>query len=265
MGFKSDIQQEEYWQKWTKKLNLNITIETCDHLQDWAKLVNLKYHCLRIGENLVEAAFKETKGVSPLMVKLQIVDYLYLKNNEYWPKLIMREGLHSAILKKHPNLSTQEGGLIVGTGRDAKLAASVLIEMGFNHITFVDNDEENAQKLLADFQKNFFRIRFEVISTDKVILLPGIYSVIINSWEWESGKDSELLTDLLYFNYLKEPGIVINLKKTQGVDSLIEEAKAFNEKTIQRNEIDLFVEINALRPFVEIKEHHISELLANRP
>lgn len=263
VGPTPEIYNHEFWQVWTKSLNLDIQMDTSDEFPEKNVLAKLHYHGVRCADNFMLTAFKNTKGATPMLVQLQVVDYFYLKNKEYWPKLLLREGLHAAILKKHPNLSTQEGGLIVGTGRDAKLAASVLIELGFDRITFVDNDEHVAKDFLTDLKKNYFQIKFDLITTDKVILLPGVYSVIVNTWD--IGKESELLTDLLYFNYLKEPGLVINLKRPLGSDALIEEAKAINEKTIERNEIEIFVEIQGLRPFVELNENQINDLLSNRP
>jgi hypothetical protein len=193
------------------------------------------------------------------MVQLQSIVFLYFKENEYCPKLLLRECLHSAILHKHSQLSAREGGLIVGSGIEAKIAASILIELGFNHITFVENEESLSKNFIQELKSSYFGVNIELLPPYKVILLPGVYSVIINTWD--IAKESELLTDLLYFNYLKDPGLVINLKTPPDQDLLIEEAQAINEKTIQKKEIDTFVELALLRPFVELSEKKIRDFV----
>jgi hypothetical protein len=246
----------DIWKNFLKSLGIEFRYESSEEIPDLHKS---NFQGIRFSEAFVSEVYHKAKGVSPLMVQLQAVDFLYIRNKEYWPKLVMREGLHSAILHKHSQLSAREGGLIVGSGTEAKMVASILIELGFRHITFVENDSNIPKNFIEELKLNYFQINIEVIGPDKVILLPGIYSVIVNTWDNVTGSD--LLTDLLYFNYLKEPGLVINLKKIEGQDSLIEEAQAINEKTIQRKEIDIFIELNSIRPFVELNEKKIRDFV----
>lgn len=241
-----------------KELGVDFRYEQSAEIPDLTKGV---FNAIRFSESFLKDAYHKAKGVTPLMVHLQVVDLLYHKNGEYWPKLLLRDGLHSVILHKHPKLSAREGGLIVGSGVEAKLVASVLIELGFSHITFVDDEETVSVDFINEMKAIYFQIKIEVIGPHKVILLPGIYSVIINTWDIVA--ESDLLTDLLYFNYLKEPGLVINLKKPQDFDLLIEEAKAIHQKTIQRNEIDVFMELNSIRPFVELNEKNIQNFISS--
>jgi hypothetical protein len=260
VGQVPEVVSSEKWKHFLISLGFEFEYESSDKLPN---LADCKYQAIRFDSDFIYEAYKKVKGANPLMVQLKAVDFLYFKNKENWPKLVLREGLHSAILHKHPQLNAREGGLIVGSGHEAKIAASILVALGFSHISFVENEEKIPKNFIEEMKLTYFRVNIEILSPDKVILLPGIYSVIINTWD--ISKESELLTDLLYFNYLKKPGLVINLKKPKDHDLLIEEAKAISEKTIELKEIQTFIELASIRPFVELSEKKVRDFAGSVP
>jgi hypothetical protein len=103
-----------------------------------------------------------------------------------------------------------------------------------------------------------FDIKIEAFKVDQVVLLTGIYSLLICFEDLR--KNSELLTALLYFNYLLRGGLVINAGFPIDNTALLEEAAAIRARVIDRSDIKLHLEISALRKVLPISQTQFSQL-----
>lgn len=217
------------------------------------------YDCVRINHSQAQSAYSLFASASPLIVQTKFVDCIWQKNGIFWPHLVHKDAVHSLILARQPYLNIKGAGLIVGGGAEAILAAHVLVELGIKKLTFVIEEPEGHDDFHHKVKQNLFEIEIEVITSDKVILLPGNYSVMIC---YESLLDKpDLVTALLYFNYLERGGLVINFGADLAQVPLVEEATAIGAKVVDIAESRVFEEIMALRKVVPFNHEQMLLLL----
>lgn len=250
------------WESWYSKveevLNCKIQLEVREQLTD--DLMQFKgFNAIRIESSWTHEAFQLFSAVPTFVSILESIDFIYLKENGLWPDLIFREGLHSVILSMHPSLNIKGAGLIVGISKEAIQAALVLIELGISQVTFVVEDETQGNSIKKLLNQFFFKIRIDAITKEKVILLPGVYSILICCENLQDKQ--ELLTSILYFNYLDKNGLVVNAAITSDKKPLIIEAKAIGSKTIDLSDLQFHQEIKALQKVIPISSNLLSKLM----
>jgi len=203
------------------------------------------YDLVRFDRNWSQEVFNLVIVAPPLITVLQSIDLIYKKKGSFWPQLNFKDGVHSAILQNKPYLNTNGAGLIVGSSTDAIQVAYVLAELGIKQITFVVESDNIRSPLLELMKNSLFQINFEVITKEKIILLPGIYSVMICCEDLKH--NSDLLTALLYFNYLERGGLILNPVYTLDKVPLMEEALAIGATCVDLPQIQLHEEVVALQ------------------
>lgn len=188
------------------------------------------YDLIRFDRDWTEEAFHLVTAAPPLITVLQTVDLFYKKRGILWPHLNFKEAVHSTILQSHPYLNTKGSGLIIGDSVEAIQAAYVLVELGLKHITFVVESDEIGSPFLELMKNSLFQIHFEVITKEKIILLPGIYSVMVCCKDLRD--NANLLTAILYFNYLERGGLILNCVYPLDGVPLTEEALAIGAQCV---------------------------------
>ncbi len=188
------------------------------------------FDLVRLSQSEAKGAYPLLLAASPLISALETVDLFYKKNGAFWPHLNFKEGIHSTILQHHPYLNTKGSGLVVGSSVEAIQAIFTLVELGLKHITLVTENNSRSFALQEFVRSSLFQIKFEVITKEKVILLPGIYSVMVCCEDLRG--NTALLTALLYFNYLERGGLIFNTLYPLEMMPLIEEALAIGAKCI---------------------------------
>lgn len=205
----------------------------------------LDYDLIRFERSWGGEAFHMVQAAPPLMTSLQSVDMIYKKNETFWPSLSFKEGVHSAILITQPYLNTKGAGLIVGSSAEAIQSAYVLVELGLKQITFVVENDIINTTFLDSMKRSLFQVKLEAVTREKIILLPGAYSVMICCEDLRVRPD--LLTALLYFNYLERGGVILNAVFPLDQVPLQEEALAIGAKFIGMPELQRHEEIIALQ------------------
>jgi len=220
--------------------------EKLRHFQN-NKLIKIfeNYNLIRFDQSWSTEVFSLFTATPPLITVLQTVDLIYKKNETLWPHLNFKDGLHSSILQKQPYLNTKGSGLIVGSTVEAIQSAFVLSELGIKQITFVVENSVIGTPLLELMKSSLFQINFDVITKEKIILLPGVYSIMICCEDLKSNPD--LLTALLYFNYLERGGVILNPIFTLDKVPLIEEALAIGATCVDLPQIQIHEEVMALQ------------------
>jgi hypothetical protein len=214
----------------------------------------------RVSSRWAPEVAKSFLASSHTINQIHFVDMVYKKNGNLWPYLLHKDAIHSVILARQPYLNIKGGGLIVGMTAEAILAAYVLVELGIRQITFVVESEKASEATINLLKRSIFEVRIEAISKDKVILLPGVYSVVI-CYE-DLRKQAELVTALLYFNYLERGGIVLNVGMALDKIPLLEEASAIGANTVDLIEIQVHAELMALAKVLPMSQEVSLKLAA---
>ena len=228
-----------------------------DFKSDFGSLKNVEF--IRLNRQFTTKAFSLFNANTPLISTLKYIDIIFRKNSQFWSSINHKEALRSVILENQPSLNVSGAGLIIGFSTEALIAAFVLVEFGIKQITFVIENESDGQKITALLEKTLFEIQFEVINKDKVILLPGIYSAVII---YDDLRDQdELVTALLYFNYLERGGLIVNAGCPLDEITLLEEAFANGAKIVDFMEVLVHEEILALQKIIPINHGVLKKLL----
>ncbi len=250
------------WEQWNSKiestLNCSFKTDVVDDLSGGTPLLK-KYSFTRLSRGWAGEAYSLFKASSPLVTQVHYIDFIYNKNGSLWPHLLHKDAIHSVILERQPYMNIKGAGLVVGVSQEAILAAFVLVELGIKQITFVIENEEAGGPLLNLLKQSLFEVRFDVISKHKVILLPGIYSVIV-CYE-DLREQTELVTALLYFNYLERGGLVINAGTQLEKVPLMEEALAIGAKVVDISEVQIHEELMAIRKVIPLSESVLKKLI----
>ncbi len=243
------------WEDWYagvgKVLGVQIGCKNQDHLSAQDLVSHFKkFDFIRLSPGWSTEASHLFPASAPLINRLHYVDLIFRKNKTLWPYLLHKDAIHSVIIDKQPCLNIKGSGLIVGYGPESILAVHVLADLGFKHITVVVEKDIDAQALLSLFRGSLFDVKFEIITRDKIILLPGIFSVVIVYSDLH--KEIDLLTALLYFNYLERGGLVINAGFQCPEVPLLEESAAIGAKVVDVNEVQLHHELMAFRKILPL-------------
>jgi hypothetical protein len=250
------------WEAWyslvKEKLGVTFHRQLCIEEQSIQDLDFLQYDFIRIAPGFTRTVAGLFDVASPLINRLHYTDFLLKKGGVHWPHTLIKDAVHSLIIEAQPFSNTKGAALIVGSSSEAILTAHSLIELGLKHISFVVKNDHERQALLETMGHLVFDIKIEAFKVDQVVLLTGIYSLLICFEDLR--KNSELLTALLYFNYLLRGGLVINAGFPIDNTALLEEAAAIRARVIDRSDIQLHLEISALRKVLPISQTQFSQL-----
>lgn len=218
------------------------------------------YDLIRFDRHWAAEAFQLVMAAPPLITTLKTVDLLYKKRDTLWPHLNFKEAIHSTILQNHPYLNTKGSGLIIGGSTEAIQVAHVLAELGLKHITFVVDTDAIGTQFLALMKGSLFQINFEVITKEKIILLPGIYSVMVCCEDLRN--NAALVTSILYFNYLERGGLILNCVYPLGEVPLTEEALAIGAICVDLGMVQIHEAVMAVQ---KIKRTSVERLFQIEP
>lgn len=152
------------------------------------------------------------------------------RENQWW----LRNYLYDAILQLAPNhfndIDLKSPVLIAGSGAAAMTFLAAFSRLGFQRFSLTDLYIESAKKMVHDYQRRFFGLDIEIVASDSLTTLPGHFQVLLNTTP--NVESNTILTDLYFFNYMKDHGIVIDLTMNPIETPLLKEATSVQTRTI---------------------------------
>ena len=227
-----------------QKLQLSCEIDKISmdatELQNFFVSQKDQYSAIRLTpdfQEVVTALFPNLPTVERI---IQVADCLFLEKNKWWPRSLMVDCLADSMVLKQPQIDTQAQGLIVGDSSEAQVALYVLIKMGFSKINLITDHSNKIQSILDRTRQSLFGIDVKLISPDELTLLPNICSVAINTETLD--KDDPLMNDLMYLNFLKPTGLLVDLSETDAQNPLISEAQKVGIRTLHSSEVEIEIQ-----------------------
>lgn len=225
-----------------------VTIEETQSLKDVVEEKKNQFQNMRFASDFYEAAANlyDTNPVQTLTLK--VGDCLKLSDGAWWLRCYTFQALNQIISKYGTQINLEGEVLIIGGGGFARLCASAFIRIGFKNINLSSLELEDVQGLAKDLERSYFGVKARAIPSDQLILLPGTHTVLINTLK--STEDSErLLTELYYFNFLKQGGMVWDLNFLAVDSALTKEADDVGAFTLNG------VELMALTDVLWLKDN----------
>jgi len=177
---------------------------------------------IRLSSRIAPQIMKHLKVQSSWTTLLGVVDGMNRTPHGWWPLCALYEAFGQVLIQLGQDLDTRGNVLIAGAGGMARTAVAALFKGGFQKFLITNFDESEAQNLIKDLRARFFGLTVNWVPTDKIVLLPGESSVIINSTP--SIEDNSLLVELSYLNFLKRPGFLFDLSRRSKPNALLQEA-----------------------------------------
>ncbi len=161
---------------------------------------------------------------------LRVGDGMIYFENRWWVRSALREAICRQISSWDKLLDLTADVFIVGTGASARASISALFKAGFRRFRVTGRSQESYQKMVDDMVKHHFDIFFEFVPREKIVLMTGQHSIVVNASPL--GENNELLNELSYLNFLKRDGVVWDLALSSHATPLLQEAEDVGLMTV---------------------------------
>jgi shikimate 5-dehydrogenase len=235
--------------------------EDFDFLLKWAMS---EFDSIRIGSPFNERVTYSLPEVPAEILTYRSADLLVKENNKWWPRSLMKESLVRQIGLRQ-EISIMEPVLIVGASDHSRAVIAALIHAGFSRVNVTDRFNERGEHLVSQLQKQFFSVKFDYTPQVSLTTLPGIYSLVVNAaLEID---ETELISDLSYFNFLSPKGVVMDLDISRQDTQLISAARQVEATVIEG--LDLCVDrdllwVEKVWPGLKLDRAHYFQFLKSK-
>ena len=195
--------------------------ESLDGFTDFSKLE--EFHHVRLSNRIAEPLLKNLKVQSSWTTLLGVVDGMVKTSHGWWPLCALYESFGQLLIDLGQDLDMSASTFVAGAGSAARITIASFFKAGCKKFIVTGFDAEEAERALTDVRRRFFGMNIQFVPMDKIVLLPGECSVAVNCTP--SVEENELLRELSYLNFLKRPGLLIDLTMGGQPSILVQEAK----------------------------------------
>lgn len=178
---------------------------------------------VRISSRLGPGIAARLKVQSTWTTLLGVVDGMTRTDHGWWPLCALHEAFGQLLIELGRDLDPRGSVLVAGAGGAARTAISAFFKAGFTQFLISNLDEAEAQAMITDVRRRLFGLKLEWTPTDRIVMLGGECSVVINATA--DVTENKLLTELSYLNFLKRTGYVFDLGRTRTPSVLVDEAR----------------------------------------
>lgn len=188
-----------------------------------------KYDHVRISSRFGPEILKHIPVQSSWITSLGVIDGMIRRTDnpdrkkiEWWPQCALHEAFGSLIFDLGQDLDMRGNVLIAGAGGTARIAIAALFKAGFRNFILTNFNDTEADKTINEVKAKFFGLTLSFIPMEKIVLLPGESSVLVNCTP--SVEENALLVELSYMNFLKRPGFLFDVSRSKKPSILMQEA-----------------------------------------
>jgi shikimate 5-dehydrogenase len=167
------------------------------------------YDHIRLSSRVAPKIMKHLKVQSSWTTLLGVVDGMNHTPHGWWPLNALYESFGQLLIHLGKDLDTRGGVLVAGAGGAARTAIAAFFKAGFQKFLVTNFEEEEAAVLIREVRERFFGLDIQWVPMEKIVLLPGESSVLVNCTP--SVEENALLTELSYLNFLRRPGFLFDL------------------------------------------------------
>lgn len=164
----------------------------------------------------------EFKMVPTQVRAIELMDSLFFEQGSWLPRILIHEGLRRVLVADARDLDIRSPGFVVGDEELSRVAAAVLAEMGFAEI-FLVGDPKKLEEQKRILSRSQLGITFHALAPEELTMQATSAGIVINTTDLSESK--ALLTDLSYFNFMKQSGFAVDLSTAEVPNALLEEAE----------------------------------------
>lgn len=236
----SQNNEDARWENLSRQLKAagveNEYVPWAGPLEPFADLERLRdFHHVRLSSRIGPELLKHVKVQSSWTTLLGVIDGMVMAGGEWWPMCAMYESFGRVLHELGQDLDQRGSVMIAGAGGAARIAVAAFFKAGFRKFLITNFDAAEAEAMMRDIRARFFGLELEWVPMDKIVLLPGESSVLVNCTP--SVEENFLLVELSYLNFLKRPGILFDIARASKPSVLVVEARDVGLKIISGHEI----------------------------
>jgi hypothetical protein len=193
------------------------------------------YHHLRISSRIGPKLLQGMKVQSSWTTLLGVTDGMVQSANGWWPLCGLYESFSQLLHREGQDMDARGNVLIAGAGSAARVAMTAFFKAGFRKFLLTNSDAGEAEALIKDLRRKYFGMSMEWVSMDRIVLLSGDTTVLVNCTP--AVAENPLLVELSYLNFLKRPGFLFDLSRGGTPSVLVQEAYDAGVKVILGSEL----------------------------
>lgn len=164
---------------------------------------------------------------------LQLFDGVFYENGHWIPRLTYFEILRAIFVRKFKNHRINDAAVIICHPHEE--LSFIQFAVGLGHQRIIIFNEEGHETSALEIKKHIVGIELQTVKFVDLTQVTESSSLMLNSLDLV--KNSVLLSDLAYFNFMSKNGVVIDLCSNAPVNPFLFEAEKAGLRTLARKEI----------------------------
>lgn len=181
-----------------------------------------KFQHVRLSSSIGPHILQQLKVQSSWTTLLGVIDGMVKTERDWWPLCALYESFGQILIELGQGLDMRGSVFIAGAGGAARTAIAAFFKAGFRSFLVTNFDEAEAEAMIKDVSSRFFGLTIQWIPTERIVLLPGESTVLVNCTP--SVEENALLVELSYLNFLKRPGFLFDMSRYLQQSILVQEA-----------------------------------------
>lgn len=223
----SPTNEELRWQTLSRVLNSkgvsNEYVQWSGPTRDFADIEALsEFDHVRLSTSIGPQVLSKLKVQSSWATLIGVIDGMIRTEHGWWPLCAIYESFGQILIRIGQELDLRGSVMVAGAGGIARTAISAFFRAGFKNFLVTNFKEDEAERLIREVRSKLFGLSIEWVPMDKIVLLPGESSALINCTP--SIEENALLIELSYLNFLKRPGFLFDSNRYPKSSILVQEA-----------------------------------------
>jgi len=209
----------------SKGIKSEVEFIDCDPKQfpEILKGAKEKYDQIRVDSPFGEMIVSLQHTQSLVARQLKAADSLVHEKSEWWVRSSLYLAIGQMLTERNMAADLKSSVLVVGAGAAARTVVASLFRAGFKSFLITNKFDEQGHVFISDLKRHFFGVNFEYVPMERLVLLAGTNTLIVNTTPFVESND--LLKELYYFNFLKRDGMVWDLTLHPTDTPLLQEAR----------------------------------------
>lgn len=223
----SPLSEDKRWQNLSQHLTqkgvANEYVPWQGALEPFSDLKSLEqFHHVRMHSRVGFEVLKHVKVQSSWTTLLGVIDGMVKSQGAWWPLCAMYESYGQMLIDIGADVDKRGSVLVAGAGGAARITIAAFFKAGFRNFLVTNFQAEEAEAMIKDMRTKFFGLDIKWVPMEKIVLLPGESSVLVNCTP--SVEENALLVELSYLNFLKRPGFLFDITRSPKPSVLVQEA-----------------------------------------
>lgn len=216
-----------------KEHSLDLQVIQPEEVLQILKFKKQDYKYIRVASGMCKELLPYL-SVQPENVRfLQIFDGLSFENGIWVPRLTYFDILRAIFVRKFKNHNIKDACVIICHEHEIQPFVQFCVGLGHQRIIIFNDTGVLLQE--SEIKRHIIGIELQVVSFADLTQVSELSSLMLNSLDLP--KNSALLNDLAYFNFMSRDGVVIDLCSNAPVNPFLFEAEKAELRTLARKEI----------------------------